>query len=182
MQNMTKRLISILALAVTCALGLPDAMAQKSANDAQRVAAEPLQIKLVRAKVVLENGRESMQNAAVAQPGEVLEETATYTNTSKSTLKRVEATLPVPPNTELVMASIKPSNAKASVDGNLFSNAPLTRKVQKANGVEVVEPVPLSEYRYLRWYPGDLLPEQSKSFSARFKVANSPVVDNTVKK
>ena len=182
MQPVTKRIASIFAVAVALSIGANDTMAQKSANDAPRVATDPLQIKLVRAKVVFENGRESVQNAAVAQPGEILEEVATYTNTSKSVLKRVEATLPVPPNTELVMASIKPSNAKASVDGNIFANTPLKRKVRAPNGVEVELVVPLGEYRYLRWYPGDLQPEQSRSFSARFKVANGPVTESTAKK
>ena len=116
-----------------------------------------------------------MQSAAIAKPDDVLEEVATYTNTSKSALKSVEATLPIPPNTELVMASVKPTSAKASIDGKSFSKLPLTRKVRQANGVEVEQPVPLSEYRYLRWYPGELQPGKPLSFSARFKVANSQV-------
>ena len=143
--------------------GVTDAIAQTAATS-------PLQIKLVRSKVVLENGVETMQSAAVAQPGEILEEVATYTNTSKSALKSVEATLPIPRNTELVMASVNPTNAKASIDGKNFSNMPLVRKQLQANGVEVEQLVPLSEYRYLRWYPGELKPERPIAFSARFRV------------
>lgn len=175
MQQITKRLISNIALAAMFLTCLPNAMAQKATSDAARGAAEPLQITLVRSKVVLENGREVMQSAAVAKPDEILEEVATYTNISRSALKSVEATLPVPANTELIMASVKPSTAKASLDGKSFSKIPLTRKVRQSNGVEVEQPVPLSEYRYLRWYPGELLPGKPAAFSARFKVANSPV-------
>ena len=168
MHQIMKQLISGVAIAIALVAGMPLASAQKAAAD-------PLQIILVRSKVVIENSREVMQSAAIAKPGDVLEEVATYTNTSKSALKSVEATLPIPPNTELVMASVKPSNAKASIDGKSFSKLPLTRKVRQANGVEIEQPVPLNEYRYLRWYPGELLADQPLSFSARFKVANSQV-------
>ena len=169
MHQIKKQFISGVVIAAALVVGMPLAFAQKAAAD-------PLQIILVRAKVVIENGREVMQSAAIAKPDDVLEEVATYTNTSKSALKSVEATLPIPPNTELVMASVKPANAKASIDGKSFSKLPLTRKVRQPNGVEVEQPIPLSEYRYLRWYPGELQPGKPMSFSARFRVANSPIV------
>lgn len=175
MQQITKRFISIVAVGVMSATGMTVAMAQKVAN-------EPLQVKLVRSKIVLESGREVAQSAAIATPGDILEEVATYTNLSKAPLNRVEATLPIPVSTELVMASIKPANAKASIDGKNFSKIPLTRKVRQANGVELEQPVPLSEYRYLRWYPGELAPDKPMSFSARFKVENGSIAtSNTVK-
>jgi uncharacterized repeat protein (TIGR01451 family) len=182
MQQSTIKFLSSIAVALICGAGLPDALAQKATVDTPRRAAEPLQISLVRSKVVVENGKDVMQSAAVAQPGDILEEVATYTNTSTAVLKNVEATLPVPPNTELVMASVKPATAKASVDGKNFSKVPLTRKVRQANGVEIEQPVPLSEYRYLRWFPGDLAPAKPLSFSARFVVANSPVSGNSAGK
>ncbi len=167
MQLKTNQLILIVAGAVYL-LFAAGAYAQKAVT-------EPLQIKLVRSKVVQDKGREVMEAAATAKPGEVLEDVATYTNTTKAALKNVEATLPVPPNTELVMASIKPAAAKASTDGKTFSAMPLKRKVKQANGVEVETPVPLSEYRYIRWYPGELAPDKPLAFSARFKVGDSPV-------
>ena len=133
---------------------------------------EPLEIKLERAKIVSADNKETRQSAAIAKPGEILEETATYTNKSAAALKGLEATLPVPINTELVMGSVSPANAKASTDGKNFSTIPLTRKIKQANGVEVEQAVPLSEYRYLRWYPGELAAQKSLAFSARFKVAS----------
>ena len=168
MQRMTNQLVSIIA-GMILALCAESAVAQKAVS-------EPLQIKLVRSKVVQDKGREVLESSATAKPGEVLEDVATYTNTSKSTIKNLEATLPVPANTELVMASIKPAAAKASTDGKTFSTMPLTRKVKQASGVEVESPVPLSEYRYIRWYPGELAPDKPMAFSARFKVADSPAV------
>ena len=146
--------------------------AQSSANS------EPLEVKLVRSKVVLVDGKETLQGAAIAKPGEILEEVATYTNKSRSPLKNLEATLPIPANTELLLASVKPGNARASIDGSQFSALPLKRRVKQASGVEVEQPIPVAEYRYLRWYPGDLAAEKSLVFSARFRVLidNAPAV------
>ena len=144
-------------------------------NAKSQTSQEPLQIALVRQKVVAVDGKEIMQSAEVAKPGDVLDETATYSNKSAAPVKSLQATLPIPPNTELVVSSIKPSGAKASTDGSEFSALPLKRKVKQANGVEVEQLVPVSEYRYLRWYPGDLAAGKSLVFSARFKVANDYV-------
>ena len=167
-QQITKRLHVNIAIALLFALGFPDATAQRAVDD-------PLQIKLVRSKVVLERGREVKESATLAKPGDILEEVATYTNRSKAALKNLEATLPIPFNTELVMASVKPGNAKASVDGKEFSALPLVSRVRQPNGVDAEVAVPLSEYRYLRWYPGELLPGKPLSVSARFRVSNSPL-------
>ena len=166
MQRKANQLISIIAGMVFV---LSAAVAQ-----AQKVVTEPVQITLVRSKVIQDKGRELLESADTAKPGEVLEDVATYTNTTKATMKNVEATLPVPANTELVMASIKPSSAKASTDGKTYSSIPLKRRVKQANGVEVEIPVPLSEYRSIRWYPGELAPDKPLAFSARFKVADGP--------
>jgi hypothetical protein len=135
-------------------------------------AAEPLQIVLKRSKIAVVDGKEVVQSADIAKPGDILEEVATYTNASKSTLRQFEPTLPVPANTELQIASVKPPNAKASIDGINFAAMPLKRKVRQPNGVEIEQSVPLSEYKFLRWTSGDLAAEKSVVVSARFKVAN----------
>ena len=164
-----------IAIAVLLVMSAPGAMSQIAPTGTQREATGPLQIKLVRSKVAAEKGREVLVSASFAKPGDILEEAATYTNTSKSTLKGFEATLPVPANTELVVASVKPANAKASSDGKTFSKLPLVKKVRQPDGVEVEQPLPLDQYRYLRWYPGELAAEKSMTVVARFKVANTPV-------
>lgn len=170
------RIATTIALAAVFVTIVPDAIAQKKSADAPRAATDPLLIKLVRSKVILKSGREVFESATTAKPGDILEEVATYTNTTRSSLKGFEATLPVPGNTELVMASIKPANAMASVDGKTFAKLPLVQIVRQSNGVEVEQPVPLGQYRYLRWYPGEIAAEKSMTVSARFKVANTPVV------
>ena len=174
MQLQAKQLISNIVLAMLFVLVLPVAIAQKATNVASPVAADPLEIKLVRSKVTSNKGTEVMESAAIAKPGEILEEVATYTSTSRSTLKNLEATLPVPRNTELILASVKPANARASIDGKTFSKLPLTRKVRNPSGVEVEVLVPVSEYLFLRWYPGEIAPNKPLVFSARFKVSDTP--------
>ena len=171
--------IRLLAILMAC---VTNAHAQSSVAPAKPVQpaaaksqanSEPLEVKLVRSKVVLIDGKETHQSAAVAKPGDILEEIATYSNKSRAPLSSLEATLPVPANTELLMASIKPGNAKASIDGSQFFNLPLKRKVKLTSGIEAEQLVPVSEYRYLRWYPGDLSAEKSLAFSARFKVSDN---------
>ena len=117
MQHLISQFNTNIAAALFIALCATGASAQKAPTD-------PLQIKLVRTKVVQDKGREVMDSAAVAKPGEILEDVATYTNTSKGSLKNLVATLPVPANTEIVLASVKPANAKASTDGKTFSAMP----------------------------------------------------------
>ena len=146
--------------------------AQTSAQNPSAKAVTPVEIKLERRKVVLVDGKETLQDAAIAKPGDVLQEVVTYTNNSKATVSKLEATLPVPTNTELLAGSFKPNTAFASTDDKNFAAIPLKRKLRAANGVEAEQLVPVAAYRYLRWYPGDLAAGKSLVFSARFKVAD----------
>ena len=52
------RIATTIALAVVFVTSVPDAVAQNVSADAKRASTDPLQIKLVRSKVVLESGRE----------------------------------------------------------------------------------------------------------------------------
>ena len=181
-----KLMIRLLVMLITCMTQVhaqqpggpekivPQLAAKLSSN------AEPLEVKLVRKKVVLVDGKESLQSAAIAKPGDILEEVATYANKTRLPLRNLEATLPIPLNTVLELASVKPGNAKASVDGAEFFILPLKRKVKQANGNETEQAIPVSEYRYLRWYPGDLAAEKALIFSARFKVVNDNTNENTL--
>lgn len=173
-------LISISQLEVVRAQTTPSG-SNKPAIAKNQAAAEPLQIVLKRNKIVVVDGKEVLQNADTAKPGDILEEVATYTNASKSILRQFEPTLPVPTNTELQIASVKPSNAKASIDGKNFAVLPLKRKLRQPNGVEIEQNIPLSEYRFLRWPSGDLAAEKSVVVSARFKVANDQPSGATAK-
>ena len=134
--------------------------------------AAAVEIKLARRKVSLVDANEIFQDASTAKPGEILEESAIYTNKSKIVVTELEATLPIPFGTELMASSTKPAAAlvRASTDGMNFQTIPLKRKVKLASGIEVEQAVPLNEYRFLRWYPGELAAGKSLTYSARFKI------------
>ena len=141
-------------------------------------AANPVQIQLQRKKVSVAEGKEVLAAADTAKPGDIVEETATYANTSKKTF-RVDATLPVPSFTEFVASSARPASVKASTDGKVFSELPLKRQTKQANGVTVEQLVPLADYKFLRWSAVELGPEKSFAVSARFRIKDGAPATTT---
>ena len=156
---MNKTMLRALALAMLCAAA-QGVFAQAGA----------VQTRLEAHKVErAADGKETLGDAQAARPGDLIEYTATYRNTGKQPVRNLEATLPIPANTEYVEGSAQPAQAKASVDAHAYGAMPLKRQVMR-NGKPVEEVVPLREYRSLRWYPGELEPGKSVSFTARVKV------------
>jgi uncharacterized repeat protein (TIGR01451 family) len=131
----------------------------------------PLEVRLESRKVVAAaDGKETFAPATTARPGDVIEYVATYRNTSRSPLRGLEATVPIPSNTEFVPGSERPAKPlKASTDSRTWGDMPLKRKVIR-DGREVEEQVPVREYRYLRWFPGELGADKSMTFTARVRV------------
>lgn len=142
-----------------------------SAAFAQK-AAGPLESRLVARKVVIEGGRENLVDARDARPGDVIEYVATYRNTGTAVVRDLEATLPIPKDTELVAGSPRPAGARGSLDGQAFAALPLKRKVKRADGREAEEAVPLAEIRALRWSAGELPAGRGLSFTARVRVVD----------
>jgi uncharacterized repeat protein (TIGR01451 family) len=124
--------------------------------------------------VVGKDGKETRTGADSAKPGDVLEYVAEYRNTGKSPARKLEATLPIPSGTELLAATARPAEVRASLDGAKFEPVPLKRKVKRADGSMAEEPVPYSEYRFLRWAPRDLAAGRSARFSARVRLVTEP--------
>ena len=120
-----------------------------------------------------DDGKESLESADQAKPGDILQYTATYANKVKKTWRDMEATIPVPPYTEYVPGSSRPAGAKASLDGQNFQSIPLRRKVKQADGKEITQLVPYGEYRSLRWFVGKLSENQELKFSTRVKVLSN---------
>jgi len=130
----------------------------------------PLESTLEQHKVVrAADGSESLAPAAAVKPGDVIEYVATYRNSGRAPITGVEATVPVPPNTEYVAGSARPATGKASVDGTTYAPMPLVRKVMR-DGKSAEEPVPMRDYRYLRWSAPELGANQSVRFTARVRV------------
>lgn len=165
---------ALFALALGLAPGAyaQPAAAKAAAQPAAKAAAQPLETTLEARKVVTAgDGKETTAPAATARPGDVIEYVATYRNTGKQPLAQLEATLPIPANTEFMPGTERPATAKASLDGRSFQDMPLKRRVRR-NGVEVEEQVPVREYRYLRWYPGALAGEKAVTYAARVRVVD----------
>ena len=173
-------LLASVAISLLCSAGaacaldtaLPTPGAQRL--DDGKGNASPLRVSLSRKRISHDQGREKVSTAESAMPGDILEDTATYTNVSKRPLQVREATLPVPPATTFEIGSASPANVYASVDGTEYERVPLRAKYRKADGTVTESYVPVAEYRFLRWLPGELGPGQSVSFSARFKIAGDP--------
>ena len=161
-----KTMLRALALALACATAQA-AFAQAGAVETRLEAH-----KVERAA----DGRETLGDAQAARPGDVIEYAATYRNTGKQPVRNLEATLPIPANTEYLAGSAQPAQAKASVDAHAFGVLPLKRQVVR-DGKTVEEAVALREYRYLRWYPGELEPGKSVTYTARVKVIEEAAPD-----
>lgn len=159
---MRSRMISkaLLAAATLCVAAVPF-LSHAASNGAIETTLE--QRKVVRAA----DGRERLVPADTVKPGDVIEYVATYRNTTREPVRNLEATLPIPAHTELVPGSAR--RAKASLDARDFGDIPLKRATLR-DGRQVEELVPYRDYRYLRWYAGELGAEMSVTFTARVKV------------
>jgi uncharacterized repeat protein (TIGR01451 family) len=129
------------------------------------------------------DGQTVFKPATVSKPGDVLEYRVSYTNRSASAVTGLIANLPIPAGTTLVDRSQLPPDALASTDGAAFAPLPLTRLVRQPDGTSRTVPVPLEEYRALRWNLGTLLPGKSTQVSARVRVNSAlpPVAATAVK-
>jgi uncharacterized repeat protein (TIGR01451 family) len=124
----------------------------------------------VKQVVVQDNGTESLRSAAEVKPNDLLQYTASYMNSGPNPVKHLVASLPIPPGTQWVDGSALPRTVLASTDGKVFLPTPLMRRVKDANGHFVDQPVPLSEYRALRWAEQVIAPGAIYSVSARVRV------------
>ena len=147
----------------------------------QTFATEVLSATLEASKVVRgDNGKEQLQSAEKARPGDVVEYRALYKNHSAKSLRGVMAILPVPAvGMEYLLDTAMPSGAEASIDGVNFATPPLKRLVRLADGTRRQQLVPTSEYRFLRWSLGELPAGTSKSVTARMRVITQPVLTTT---
>jgi len=117
------------------------------------------------------DGKEVLKVADTAIPGEVIQYDALYKNQSKSGVRNLRPTLPIPAGLEYLPESAKPAPALASLDGRNFEPIPLKRTVTQADGTIKEEAVPYSEYRALRWEIGDLESGKATLVSARARLA-----------
>ena len=124
--------------------------------------------------VVAVDGKETSAPADKVKPGDLIEYQVKYTNKGGAPVSNLNVTLPIPKGLELVAQTELPRGAKASLDGVTFEPTPLKRTVKRADGTEVVELIPLNQYRALRWQVGQLAAGKTAVMSARAKVDNGP--------
>ena len=117
------------------------------------------------------DGKEVLQVAERATPGEVIQYDALYRNKGKTGVRNLQPTLPIPAGLEYLPDSAKPAPSKASVDGKNFAPIPLMRRIALPDGQTKEVPVPTSEYRALRWDLGDLDSGGNALVSARARLA-----------
>jgi uncharacterized repeat protein (TIGR01451 family) len=134
-----------------------------------------LKVNLVAKKVTSQDGKEKLISADKARPGDVIEYDASYQNTGSAPVRNVGAVVPIPAGLVLVPESANPVAPEASLDGKTFQRVPLTRPVITGSGVTVNEPVPIAEYRALRWNLDEVPAGESKTVTLRARVAaNDP--------
>jgi len=134
--------------------------------------AQPAQItsELVVERVEWVDGKAVFKPAQLSKPGDTLEYRVRYTNRSASAATGLVANLPIPAGTTLVAHSELPPGVLASTDGAHFAPPPLMRSVRQPDGNEHPMPVPIEEYRALRWNLGTLAAGQSAQVQARVRV------------
>ncbi len=138
----------------------------------------PISVELLAFKVGRDaNGKEQMQSAGRAKPGDVIEYRATYANVSNREVKNLQATLPIPLSTEVLLDSASPKSVSASSDGRNFAPAPLMQVVKLPGGATQNRPLPLAAYRALRWPVGALGAGQNVTVRARVRL-NSTLAGN----
>ncbi len=135
-----------------------------AAPTASPVKKDAVQINLELFKVVSKDGKESLVDAKQAKPGETLEYRATYKNISKTAVRNLAATLPVPKGMEYQVKTAMPAGAEATLDNVTYSAIPLIDATKK-------ELVPTSQYRALRWKVGELGADKAIVVSARMKIS-----------
>lgn len=142
----------------------------------QALAQEPIvSSSLAASRVEVVDGKSVLHPAAEARPGDVLEYRATYTNHGKAAVAHLLATVPVPAGTTLIADSPVPAAVQASTDAQSFAPVPLMRSVAAPDGHSRLEPVPLSEYRALRWDVASLSPGRNAVVRLHVRV-DAPVL------
>lgn len=153
-------------LAVICGvlLWLPAVARAADSNNGPEVALSVYRV------VAQANGTETLAQAGQVKPGDRVEYAATYRNPGKLIIRNVQATLPIPGAMEYIPSSASPTQVYASLNGRDFAPVPLMRVVTQPDGTQRKQPVPVSEYRYLRWNLGDLEAGKSRTVKARMRV------------
>ena len=129
-----------------------------------------LKVNLVAQRVVTDRGKESLVAADKAKPGDVIQYEAVYKNGGAGAARNINAVIPIPMGLALLADTATPPAKEGSLDGKNFQAFPLTHEVKNAAGTVEKQPVPLAEYRALRWTLSELSAGQSAIVHLRARV------------
>lgn len=119
---------------------------------------------------------ERLEPLQQVQPGDRVEYHATYVNSAAAVARGVQLTIPVPAQglawlPPVPGSSAEPAPTLASLDGERFEPLPLLRPHTLPDGRRVLRPVPVADYRYLRWQLGDVPAGATRTVRARMQMA-----------
>jgi uncharacterized repeat protein (TIGR01451 family) len=132
-----------------------------------------LKVTLSAKRVAVEQGKETLTTADKAKPGEIIQYEAAYHNNGQTTVERIGAVVPIPAGLTLVADSARPTASEASLDGKNFGPVPLMRPVKNEAGIVEDRPVPLTEYRALRWTLDQVAPGATTTVTVRARVGSN---------
>lgn len=135
--------------------------------------APEVQVDLTGKRVVISEGKETLLQADKAGPGDVIQYEAVYRNAGKAAANNLAATVPIPQGMALLAGSAQPAAEEASLDGKNFSSVPLMREARNDAGVLEQQPVPLAQYRALRWNLAELAPGKPATVVLRAQLLTS---------
>lgn len=136
-------------------------------------ACSEVNVELTAFRIISETGdKVRYTSAEQIAPGDLLEYWVVYTNTGERAVNNLRAQLPIPDGLVYVQESARPTDVLASRDGQSFAETPLLRWTTDASGQRTREPVPLGEYRMLRWVKPTLQAGDRFVVRARAQVLN----------
>ena len=119
-------------------------------------------------------GRVELTPTTTAKPGDVLEYRSEYMNRGDQTARGLVGRLPIPEGQLEYIADPKSdTRLRASVDGKHYEALPLMRTVIQADGAQVQQAIPFTEYRFLAWDLGDLPRHGQATTTARLRMLDS---------
>ncbi|MEQ3724905.1 hypothetical protein [Alcanivorax sp.] len=135
----------------------------------------PLSSQMESYLVTSKDGKEVVEEAEQASPGDIVEYRLTYTNNGDQPLSGLIITGPIPANTvylENSAATQVNADFTVSIDnGDSFQAEPITKTITGENGQSKNVEVSPSDYTQVRWQPkGSLQPDQVQEYRYRVTV------------
>ena len=121
-------------------------------------------------RIELKDGAAVSNPVTSVKPGDVVEYSSVYRNDSNAAVQQLRAVIPIPVGSTYQAGSAVPAGAQASLNGVDFEPIPIQRNVRQPDGSDRLMPVPLTDYRALRWTLPTLPPAQNSTARLRVRI------------